>query len=121
MNRHAIIGGVLAAALAAGTAARADEADDVAAGHALAMQLCSACHRVSPDQPEPPNLPWPGPAFVAIANGPGVTEGGLYEFLLANHVSGQTPPNMPALVLTDSQARAAAAYLVSLRKAPPAP
>jgi mono/diheme cytochrome c family protein len=120
MNRTAIIGGVLLAALGI-SLARASEADDVAAGHTLAMQLCSACHRVSPDQPDGPKLPWPGPAFVAIANGPDVSEGELYEFLLANHASGKTPPNMPALVLTEGQAKAATAYLMSLRKPQAAP
>lgn len=118
MNRNSVIGG-LVLALGLGAAAQAAETDDVGAGKVLALQLCSACHRVSPDQPaSSPKLPWPAPAFVAIANGEGVDEGNVFEFLRANHRSGKTPPEMPALVLTEDQAKAATAYLMSLRKAP---
>jgi mono/diheme cytochrome c family protein len=116
MNMRATIGG-LVLALALGGLARAQDPNAIAAGRLLAQQLCSACHQATSDQPAPPKRQPPAPPFATIANGPGVTDGSVYEFLMANHMSGKTSPEMPALVLTEEQAKAATAYLMSLRKA----
>jgi len=42
--------------------------DDVAAGQALALELCWACHVVAPEEEFPPILHQPAPSFAAIAD-----------------------------------------------------
>ena len=59
---------VLAVALR--TAAAADSVDQVAKGHRLALEICSACHVAAPDQGAPPILSNPPPSLQTIANRP---------------------------------------------------
>jgi mono/diheme cytochrome c family protein len=54
-------------------AAAADDADKVANGHQLALEICSACHIAGPDQKTPPILTQPPPSLEALANKPGAT------------------------------------------------
>ncbi len=116
MRRQIVVGSLLALAL--GAAAQAGEKEDVAAGHDLAVQTCTACHQVAAQQPQAPKLATPAPSFVSIANSPGVTADAVYEFLMSKHQSKKTPPDMPTMILTEREAQVLTAYIMDLRKAP---
>jgi cytochrome c1 len=116
MQHRPLIAG-LALSLALAARALAAEGDDAAEGKRLALQTCTACHRVAADQPSAPNLKPEAPAFLKIANGPNLDPANLHDFLMSNHKSLKTPPNMPAMILTDREANALTAYIVSLRQA----
>lgn len=96
--------------------AHAREADDVAAGRALSLRLCTACHQVEPGQEMTPLLRPPAPSFRAIANRPGVTGDSLRRFLRETHSSLKSTTEMPNPALTDEQIRRASAFLMSLRR-----
>lgn len=97
----------VAAAWLAGAAAA--DAQDVAAGHALAREACRSCHVVDRVDPKP-RLLTIGPPFVEIANTPGMTVMALHAFLATPH------PKMPNLILTGREAADVIAYIRSLRR-----
>ncbi len=117
MNHHRLIGGLGLALMLASRALAADPGD-AAEGKRLALQTCTACHRVAADQAREPTLKPPAPNFLSVANGAGLTDGGVYDFLRSNHKSRQTPPDMPTMILSEGEAMDLTAYIVSLRKTP---
>ena len=88
---------------------------DVAAGHGLALKVCSACHVVAADQEFPPMRRPPAPPFRSIANRPATTAESVRAFLLRTHRTIEQPYNMPNLALSDGQVTNAAAFILSLR------
>lgn len=106
----------LAMILAAQNAGAA-EPGDPAAGHHVAMSLCSVCHDTGPDQTQPPMRLTPSTPFAEIANRPGTTTDSLMRFLATTHWDMKSlPMAMPDFGLTDKQRADAAAYIISLRK-----
>jgi mono/diheme cytochrome c family protein len=89
--------------------ARPAGAPDLTAGRDLALQICSACHVVSPDQRFAPTLRPPAPDFRGIANRPATTERSLRDFMVIPH------GKMPDPKLVDYQVTALVRYLLSLR------
>ena len=89
--------------------ARAATATDIAVGRDLALQICSACHVVSPDQHFAPTLRPPASDFHGIANRPATTNRTLHDFLLTPH------GKMPDAMLVDYQVTALVSYIMSLR------
>ena len=85
--------------------AGADEAEDRAAGAAVAQELCSDCHIVAEGQAGP--VPDGVPPFPVIANRPGRTHGYLQAYL-----SDPTPP-MPHVPLTKQDIDKVIAYIRS--------
>jgi mono/diheme cytochrome c family protein len=98
-------------------AAVADDAGQVARGHQLALEICSACHIAAPDQRTRPILTEPPPSLETLANKPGVTAESVQKFLLTIHLSLANGKDMPNPEVTEDQARDLAAYVMSLRKA----
>jgi len=82
---------------------------DVRIGRELAITTCSECHLVVARRLTSRGLGGP-PDFVDIANEPGMTGTALFVFLHTPH------PTMPNLVLSDSEAQDAIAYILSLKK-----
>jgi hypothetical protein len=113
---------VLLLTLVSQTAMGAPKQNDPAAiesGRVLAQRLCSTCHAVPTDAEFPPALLHPAPSFAAIANRPAMTQESLRNFLATRHGDiSLVPPNMPDLMLTESQKTAAIAYILSLRDRP---
>jgi cytochrome c len=108
---RALLAGVFALALLYGGLARAfaQEPGNVAAGHRIAQQWCSECHRVDPSQ----RLVDPdaeAPTFEEVANEPSTTPLSLRVFFQSNH------ENMPDLHISKSQADDLVAYIFSLKK-----
>jgi len=106
--------------IALAPAARAQQPsheEDVAAGHKLALTVCSACHVVEANQDMEPVLRPPAPTFASIANRPAETEEAVRTFLVSTHGTLANSKNMPNPMLMDFQVRQAAAYLMSLRTA----
>ena len=118
MNSSKRMAGGLVLALVLAAQAWAAAATEIQDGKALALHTCAACHTVSADQQQPPVLQPQAPSFLSIANDPTVTQPLLIEFLQIKHASLKTPPNMPAMLLTQGEAASAAAYIMTLRKAP---
>jgi len=115
---HRLVTAIAFLALVAAPAARAQQPsheEDVAAGHKLALTVCSACHVVAPDQSTEPILRPPAPSFASIANRPGETEEAIRTFINGTHGTLANSKNMPNPSLMDFQVRQAAAYLMSLR------
>jgi cytochrome c len=81
---------------------------DRAKGRAFALQVCTPCHRVSPDQLSPQRFAT-APGFRAIANTRGMTETSLHAFLSSPH------PSMPNLILSQKEQDDVIAYILSLR------
>jgi cytochrome c2 len=97
----------LAVALVA--AAVGAKAQDIAAGHAFAREVCNACHVVEPEERVPRRIVI-GPAFRDVANTPGMTAAALQVWLTS------TPhPKMPNLILTTEERADVIAYILSLR------
>jgi mono/diheme cytochrome c family protein len=122
MNQQRLIGGLVLALTLCG-AARAADPGDAEAGKRLALQTCTACHRVATeaDQASGPKLVMQAPSFLSMANDPTATAALAHDFLMVTHKSLKTPPDMPAMLLSDDEARDLAAYIMSLRKPPQAP
>jgi mono/diheme cytochrome c family protein len=80
-----------------------------AKGRAFALQTCTPCHRVAPDQLSPPRFAT-APDFDAIARTRGMTETSLHAFLSSPH------PSMPNLILSQREQDDVIAYILSLRK-----
>lgn len=102
MRRPAVLAAVL---IAAGPAAA--EQADVAAGRALAVQLCSGCHLVAAGQRSP--MAVGAPTFAQIADDPANTEFRLRNVLRTPH------PVMPMLILTPEETESVVAFVRSLR------
>lgn len=108
---------VLAFLLTGGVHAQESSAakSDLLEGHRLALLICSACHSVSADQPDPPILRPPALSFRSISKKPGATEQSLHSFILTTHSTVKMPFNMPNPQLDDDQAAAIVAYILSLK------
>ena len=118
MNRPAMTAVLCAFTAALAMSVHAEEpsaADDIRAGRALSLRLCTACHVVSSDQEMAPILRHPAPNFHSIANKPGTTAESLRRFLTETHSKISNPQSMPNPQLTEDQVRQAAAFLMSLR------
>jgi mono/diheme cytochrome c family protein len=104
--------------LAGVIAPRAEEAQMVAEGHAIALKICAICHVVAADQAAPPKMNPPAPNFAEIAQRSNVTEPFLRDFLMKPHGEARALSAMPAFLMSDRQADAAIAYLLSLKPRP---
>ncbi len=91
-------------------------AEDVSAGHALAVRVCAVCHLAAPDQRAQPVLKPPAPPFAKIMQHKDVTPDSLRTFLTTTHRGLDNPNGMPNPSLADFQVKQAVAYLMSLRK-----
>jgi mono/diheme cytochrome c family protein len=80
---------------------------DVAQGHALAIKVCSECHRVAKGQRA--SLISDAPAFQEIADASATTAMSLRIFLRTPH------RNMPNLILAESETDDIIAYILSLK------
>ena len=90
-----------------------------ARGRQIAIDLCSTCHVVAPDQDVPPVLKQPTPSFQAIADRPGVSAEALRRFLGATHWDQKTVPvTMPSPMLSAQQKSDVVGYIFSLRRRP---
>jgi len=85
-------------------------AQDVAAGADVARKHCSGCHQTE-EQPRP--ILGFAPAFAKIANTKGMTQTSIEVFLKTPHEV------MPNYVLSERDISNVAAYIASLRSAPP--
>ena len=90
-----------------GTQALAQPMGDPAAGRAFALEVCTPCHVVAPDQVSPRRLAVAAD-FHTIANTSGMTEMALHAFLSTPH------PTMPNLILSPEEDRDVVAYIHSL-------
>jgi mono/diheme cytochrome c family protein len=97
------------------TSATSDQAGRIEEGHRLALELCSVCHVVAPDQVSTPVLRNPGPPFHDIANRPDTTCASLRMMLTTGHSSGTPPFSMPNPHLTERQLRDVVGYILSMR------
>lgn len=93
-----------------------------ASGRILALQACTGCHIVAPDQPFKPVFTGPPhpPDFKDIANDPNVTAAKLRAHLSSLPVVPRHP-GMANPELTSEQLRDVAAFILSLRDKPAAP
>jgi mono/diheme cytochrome c family protein len=82
---------------------------DVNRGRSFALQACSVCHVVAPEQLAPRRIARQ-PAFSAIANAEGMNGMKLQAILSTPH------PIMPNLILTPEEAADVIAYILSLRR-----
>jgi len=117
--RHAAVW-VCAAGAALALRALAEAAPthaSAAHGEHIAQLVCSACHVVAANQEYPPLLTKPAPSFAEIANRPGVSAESLQHFIQSTHWDTDTlPMTMPSPMLSKSEARAVADYILTLRK-----
>ena len=90
--------------------------DDVQEGKRLALLICANCHIVASDQPFPPILQPPAPAFNSIAQRTSFSADSIRTFLTTMHRDTTNPVSMPNLQLVDYEIKALVAYLSSLRK-----
>lgn len=105
------IAGVVGLAMLASFAISAhaqDSGGDPATGRAFALQTCTPCHLVAPDQLSPPRFA-KAPSFDAIANTLAMTASALHAFLASPH------PTMPNLILSPQETDDVVAYILSLR------
>jgi mono/diheme cytochrome c family protein len=109
---------VLAFAFSSSHAQQSTESDDIRAGRALALKVCTACHVVLPDQGSEPILQPPARPFRSIARKPGTTAESLRSFLAGPHRTFGNARNMPNPELTDAQIAQVSAFLLSLRDQP---
>ena len=101
--------GIVVAALASAAHAQDVQAGNPGSGKRLALELCSGCHVVAPEQQRPAIDVVP--AFATIANEPDTTTFRLRVFL---H---DTPhPVMPNYIFTDKEVDDLIAYILSLRQ-----
>lgn len=89
--------------------AMAQTVGDAAKGQRFALQTCTPCHLVAPDQLSPPRFAL-APSFEAIANTRAMTESALAAFLYTPH------PNMPNIMLSRDEAADVIAYILSLKR-----
>jgi mono/diheme cytochrome c family protein len=96
-------------------AAAAQQPDDIAAGRDLALNVCTFCHVVAPDQPTAPILRPAAPTFRSIANRSTTTAASLSTFLHTPHRDVPMPAAMPNLELSDEQIGTLVRFMLSLR------
>ncbi|HTX50627.1 MAG TPA: hypothetical protein VME40_14670 [Caulobacteraceae bacterium] len=123
MNRSVLAGlaGLLAAGALSSAVVSGPSPNTVREGKQQALELCSYCHVVAPDQPVPPTLSEPTPSFAAIANDPKTNAAALGRFVTTTHWDSRTfPMTMPRLFLLQGQTDRIIAYILSLRSGPPA-
>src|SRR4051812_46411125 len=103
--RHLSLSATLGVALAIGTPAHGQTPteQDVAAGNALARDLCVNCHVVAVDQATIPRGREPAPNFATIARRPDVSAQSLRQFLTTTHATIRNPTAMPSPELSDAQ------------------
>jgi cytochrome c1 len=121
MNRFALVTLLGALSALSAASARAEDqpaTDDVSAGRALSLRLCTPCHVVLPDQETAPILDPPAPSFRSIANQRDLTPDKLNRFLAETHSSMRNLRSMPNPQLNADQIRQAVAFLTSLKKRP---
>ena len=106
----------LSVAVGSASAQPSTNADDVSAGHHLAVEICSICHLAAADQPRAPILKPPGPPLAAFVQGKDVTAASLTNFIKTTHRGLDEPNGMPNPDLADYQIKQVVAYLLSLRK-----
>jgi mono/diheme cytochrome c family protein len=109
-----VAGGLILAA----QAQDAPGAPDLRAGKSVALNICSACHVVAPDQSTAPLLRQPAPSFDSIANRSTTTTQSLRGFIANTHSGLRNPAGMPNPELTDDQTTQVVAYILSLRRHP---
>jgi mono/diheme cytochrome c family protein len=80
---------------------------DAEKGKQYALEFCTGCHAVQPEQPLSP-LP-KAPRFEDVANTPGMTAISLTAWFQTSH------PTMPNIVMTDAQMRNVIQYILSLK------
>jgi mono/diheme cytochrome c family protein len=85
---------------------------DTSLGRHLAETICSECHQIDADSPDPG--PKSGaPSFVAISAMPSMTELAIKVFLRSSH------PTMPNIILSPEEIDSLAAYIQSLKHSAP--
>lgn len=89
--------------------------DEISAGRAFALRVCSACHVVAENQRFAPILKPPAPSFFVIARRADLSEGFLREFLSVPHGNKGKSSKMPNPQLVQYQIDEVVAYLLSLK------
>jgi len=109
--------GLLFVCMIGGTQAQQPPAEGgTSAGRAFALEFCTACHVVAPNQPHPPIYRGPTPSFVSIANRPTTTADSLRKFIRTTHPTTTKPLDMPEVEVTDYQLDQIIGYILSLRR-----
>lgn len=112
--RSLVLSAIAATALAVACASQPDPATppapagDAALGRVYADQVCASCHAVAPDEDYSPHMQ--APAFIDIANTPGMTHRALDVWLHSAH------PSMPHLIIEQERIEDLSAYLATLRR-----
>lgn len=104
--KSAIVAAGLTAGLFLGTGLPAWASDPVT-GRQLAVDLCSGCHLVTPEQRGP--VVDGVPAFAVLAADPAITDERLRNFIIDPH------PPMPRVSLTAPELEAIVAYIRSMK------
>ena len=99
---------VLAATLLAPAASKAQMAGDIFEGQLVAERSCAECHAVHADDLFMPLAD--APAFVDVAETPGLTSLRLRAWLRTSH------PTMPNIILNDRDTDDVTAYILSLER-----
>ncbi len=95
----------------------ADAANDIRAGHDIAVTTCIACHDVSTHQALTPIFGGQAPSFESIAKRKDTTEEGLRRFLSDKHWDDRTLAKPATMyLLRESQKTQVIAYIMSLRQ-----
>lgn len=105
----AMLGLLLLLAASASRAQLALPPGDPKRGKDFALQACSVCHLVAPEQLAPRRIARQ-PSFQAIANAEGMNAMKLQALLTTPH------PIMPNLILTPEEASDVIAYIMTLRR-----
>jgi len=84
----------------------ADLPGDPQAGGQLAQDVCSACHLVTRDQADDPEI---GPSLIEVAEHPASTEMSLRVYLQTPHAT------MPNIMLTPEETDDVISYILSLK------
>jgi cytochrome c1 len=113
-----LLGIAIISGSSAGQAQQHDDRGSAGLGLAVALNVCTSCHIVMPDQEFPPIFEGPPkpPTFSEIANRPDVTEESLRRFLSTTHSVMTLPLQMPNPELTDNQTKNVISFILSLRK-----
>jgi mono/diheme cytochrome c family protein len=99
-------------------AAQPHASGSASAGRSIALDICSPCHVVAPDQADEPVLNQKTPTFQEIADDPKTSAASLRRFTTTTHWDGKSVPvSMPSPMLMGRQADDVAAYILSLRRA----
>lgn len=114
-----LIGAAALAMAACLTANVSAEDANVVAGRELAVEVCSVCHVVAPNQEFAPRLGQVTPSFMEIANNPNTSADSLRKFITTTHWDERTIPiTMPNPMLYGDQIPQVISYILSLRKRP---